>query len=35
MYILFTDNYQMLDPKIFLESANFCDFNINADSSVK
>ena len=34
-YILFTDNSQKLDREIFLESVNFCDFNIHVDSSVK
>ena len=34
-YILFTDNCKKLDPEIFLESVNFCDFNIHVDRSVK
>ena len=34
-YILLTNNCQKLDPEIFLETANFCDFNIHVDSSVK
>ena len=34
-YILFTNNCQKFDIEIFLKSANFCNFYIHVDISVK